>query len=263
LAGKLLLSFFERRGGMRSKAFLLMGVLVLFCGTGMAATAYLDWTASMSSAESSDLGGYPAVTAFDSTFGTLGWRGDWTYAIGSAQGDEGFQLRIDGHGMWHSGASGSYTSPANVSCQEWIAADFGSVQTILGADIWNINTYYWERGVKDASISVSADGTSWTTVWSGQVAPADGTLPDLMYDGVTYVNPNLEPGHDPQYGRLYDYRADFGGEVDAQYVVINIFNQHGLTYGDYIALDEVKFIVPEPATMTLLGLGLVLLRKRR
>lgn len=247
------------------KMFVAMVVCLVVSGV-QAAYPYLAWNAGMSSAESSNLGnGYPASTAFDSTFGALGYRSDWSYAQGTSVGDAGFQLRTDGHGMWHSNVAGSYTSPAGVACQEWLLADFGSAQTIYGADVWNIDTFYHGRGVKDVSISVSADGVSWATAWAGTVARADGTLPTLMYDGVTWVNPNLQPGHAPQYGRLFDTRADFGGAVSAQYVVINIANNWEDNYGDYIALDEVRFLaIPEPATLSMLGLGIVaFLRKRK
>jgi len=251
-------------GKMKEKMLIAVVMFCLVVGGAQAAYPYLVWDSSMNSAQSSDLGGYPAQEVFDSTFGALGWRADWNYVTGSAQGDAGFQLRDDGHGMWHSTASGSYTSPAGVACQEWLAADFGSVKTIYGADIWNLNTFYHARGVKDMSFSVSTDGSTWTTVWAGEVAEADGTLPDLIYDAVTYLHPT-----DPsvvQYGRLYDTRADFGGEVIAQYVVLNIFSQWDASaYGDYIGLEECRFlVVPEPAALGLMGFGILgLLRRKR
>lgn len=249
---------------MTQKIFAVVVMVVCLAAGGVFGYPYIEWEPGMSSSQSSDLGGYPAQNAFDST--VTGWRGDWTYAEGTAQGDAGFQLRTDGHGMWHSGLSGSYTSPAGVAVQEWLMADFGLPRTIYGADIWNIDTFYWARGIKDISISVSTDNVNWSTVWSGVVVPADGTLPDLLYDGVTWVNPNLDPGHDPQYGRLYDQRILFDSGVEAKYVVINIFSQHdAAAYGDYIAVDEIRFLaVPEPATMALLGIGgLLFTRKRR
>lgn len=230
---------------------------------------YLTWDPNtMSASESSDLGGYPAQNAFDSHYPpSAPWRGDWTFAEGSAQGDVGFSLRDDFHGSWHSlNDPNPKASPSGTLGREWLAADFGEVKEIFGVDIWNIN---WSvinltRAVKNMSIDVSADGINWTQVWSGDLAAAPGNRPDLMYDGVTYINPTLGAGHPPQYGLLATDSIDFGGSVDAQYVAFNIQTNHG--NDAYFCLEEIKFVVvPEPSSLLLSVFGLTfgLRRSRR
>ncbi len=240
-----------------SKKFVVVVAVVCVFLCGAVSAQYLAWDAGMVSMDSGNLSGaYPAQNAFDSSFTPGGWRGDWF----QREDGVGFALSTIFHGSFHSAATsvGGVTSPGGVSAMAWIAADFGESKTIYGADFWNMNQYMF-RDVKDASIQVSSDGASWTEVWSGVVGQAPGNLPDLVY--AAGENPDAPDAPD-QYGLRYQTRADFGGAVDARYVLVNLIT----SYDDaaYVAVDEVKFrTVPEPASMVLLSLGSLMFVRRR
>jgi len=186
---------------LRGLLGLLAAAVIVGMGSEVYGTLYVS-TAGMTSTHSSDLGGYPAQNAFDSNIS--GYRGDWAFAEGSAHGDAGYALRTDFHGNWHSlNDPNLKQSPSGTMAREWIAADFGEVKTMRGADFWNSN---WSvinqtRAAKNISIDISADNVSWSTVWAGDLSQAPGTLPDLMYDGITYIHPIEGPGF-VQYGLL-------------------------------------------------------------
>ncbi|HMO84413.1 MAG TPA: hypothetical protein PKC18_05755, partial [Lacipirellulaceae bacterium] len=167
----------------------LLAIAVVACHHRDALGIYVS-TAGVTSPHSSDFGGDPAQNAVDSALS--GYRADWTFATGTVNGDAGYVLRTDVHGNWHSlNDPNPKQSPSGTMAREWIAADFGVVHKMRGADFWNSN---WNvisqtRAAKSVSIDVSADGSSWTNVWSGDLSQAPGTLPDLMYDGTTYIHP--------------------------------------------------------------------------
>ncbi len=137
---------------------------------------------------------------------------------------------------------------ANASIQ----FDLGAVYNLASAHIWNFNQYTvisdastfdgTNRGVQQVDILVSLDSANWTVFDDDHIfqrAPNTPT-PSSDYAG---------------------FDLDFGGTV-ARYVKFEIDSNFGSDIaGNFVGLSEVQFTpaaaVPEPATMLLLGSGLI------
>ena len=125
---------------------------------------------------------------------------------------------------------------------EWITFDLGAAYDLESVSIWNFNRGgYTNLGIAQMDVLVSSDNTNWTTVLTDQTLTQAsglntyaGEVVTLSATGVRYV----------------------------KFDVDTIFNSS--PGGPQVGLSEVRF-VPEPATMSLLGIGglLALVRRRR
>lgn len=140
------------------------------------------------------------------------------------------------------------TSPSGVVYTDgWIQFEFSAAQAIDQMWIWNYNNpNYLGRGLKTVAVDYSTDGTTWTRLGGGD----------------TYLTFAQAPGTN---GYVCNNLIDFGG-VSVKKVVLNSAWNPG-NYGDpsWSGLSEVRFeVVPEPATMMLLGLGVLgMITKKR
>ncbi|MFC4992316.1 PEP-CTERM sorting domain-containing protein [Rubritalea tangerina] len=164
---------------------------------------------------------------------------------------------------WQNDWQGNQLSGATNSKLGWAVIDFGSTQTQLGEMLlWNVNEgSHSGRGMNAFNIyfatspSVSAPAISAT--------PTDY---DFSSGGWTQLGAtrNLTRADESGVNAL-DGSFDLSSIASAQYIGIEILSTHG--ENDRAGFAEVVFTaVPEPSSISLLGLGsltLLLRRKRR
>ena len=127
----------------------------------------------------------------------------------------------------------------------WMAFEFNEAKPLDSLDIWNMGGWFYQGGYNQVVIETSTTGGAttgdWSTAFSGNLAQA----------------PNTDPFTGPTDS------IDMA-DVSAQYVVITALTNHGYSNNAYAGLAEIQFVlVPEPATLAVLGLAGVLCLIRR
>jgi hypothetical protein len=153
-------------------------------------------------------------------------------------GDPGAMARQINGGQWTSGTVGA-TKP-------YLIYDLQQAYDVTRMLVWNRNAGTLQtNGVKDVTISVSADGVSYTD------------LPDT--NGATHGTHTI--AQSPGGNTAYQADIDIGG-VTARYVKLSALSSWG---GTDWGIAEVRFYeVPEPSTLALVVIGaLVLVCRRR
>jgi len=162
------------------------------------------------------------------------------------------------------GPNPNLVGPQVSSC--WILWTFDKPYELTTMHVWNMNRdIYTAGGINNCGIQYSLTGGTDPSEW--KFAKAGGAfVGDEFFD----------PGHFqfPRASGLNDYTGfdavDFEGAL-AKYVYLYVYDiapaapeggDWDAPYGD-VGLAEVRFYaVPEPATMLLLGLGALALRRR-
>lgn len=163
--------------------------------------------------------------------------------------------------MWLSGWENNDANPAVPSSDgnHWLLFTFDQAYDLGEMWIWNYNEIgsptsggnYRSLGVKGVTIEYSLNGTDWTGMFDGDIPITDDNF--FEADGDSYL-------HGPSFS------LDFEG-ASAQYVRINIDLGANRSYNgtsENVGLSEVRFnLIPEPASLSLLAMGGLLLGRRR
>jgi hypothetical protein len=137
----------------------------------------------------------------------------------------------------------------------WIAFDLGAEVDLKTMVVWNlhafdVNSHENVRGLKEYNL-ILCDSTLDFSDPMGTMASATVA---------SFNNLTLQQASADQFitGEVVDV-ADTAG---VQYVIIDVISNYDGS--NYAGLSAVRFTaVPEPATLTLLGMGMFLLRKRK
>jgi len=138
---------------------------------------------------------------------------------------------------------------------QWIVYDLGDTYDVNGIYVWN----YWDspangstQGAKDVDVlfATTLDNTF------GTQASVDNDFSGLIsavFPQMTDVTSNQGTGG----------LVSLGSATTARYVLFNINTSHG--HVNRVGIGEIRFTnIPEPSSLALLGLGsLLLLRRRR
>lgn len=139
----------------------------------------------------------------------------------------------------------------------WIAFDLGAEFNLETMVVWNlhatmVNSHENARGVKEYNL-ILCDSTLDFSDPMGTMAGAtvasfnNLTLQQASTDPVQFITGEV---------------VDFADTAGVQYVIIDVVSNYDGS--NYAGLSAVRFTgVPEPATLTLLGIGMFLLRKRK
>ena len=126
----------------------------------------------------------------------------------------------------------------------WFKVDLGAVYNLGYIRVWNYNTWTTVN-VKKSHIDVSDDDSDW-----------DRIVEDCLFDQAPGGTPYCSP-----------QKIDLPVGTQGRYVKLVITENYG--ENGYCGLSEVQFftappiIIPEPAGLSLLGLAMLALRRRR
>jgi hypothetical protein len=223
---------------MCRKLLLLMSFVVVLGLASNASAVFLDYTnvtASNAGNNYTDRG--PEYTTDNSGMSTGGTHGTHTNAP---------DLRMWMGSGWDWKVS--YSAGNTATGCTYIAYEFDAVYALLDTWVWNYNeSGNTNRGTRKAEVALY-DGSSWSTL-QFTFAQADGSAtyagaagPDLTgYSASVVVITRADGAGTGNWGASDD-NSNFGRS----------------------GLSEIRFGIPEPATIALLGLGgLALLRRKR
>jgi hypothetical protein len=164
----------------------------------------------------------------------------------------------DGYWVGPMGAFDGYQSPSGQWTADFLAAQFAAPTPIKEVWMWNYNSSVdTERGLKQAVIKYTSDGSNWVTAYDYRT---NGSLPDGI------------PVNNTDGGFL---AVDLGGAsvLAIEFDWVGAFTPNGGPYpgwpptwgdGNVAGMSEIAFHqIPEPATLSLLGLGIAALMRRK
>ena len=148
---------------------------------------------------------------------------------------------------------------------QWAEIDLGEVRTdLVTMGIWNGAETYWGHwfDVKDLQVLTSVDGVNYSvaatinnllrSTSSSEDMPV-GAVVDLTGIDAQYIMLSIAPGWDLVGGTPGDWERSYLWDI----------TEYPNTYYTGTVLGEVRVYTPEPATMLLLGLGGLVLRRRK
>lgn len=165
-------------------------------------------------------------------------------------------INVGNFGLWHAGdVPGSILpAPGNppVVADQWVAFEFDTPQLLSKAYIWQSAQHgvaaLLGRGVKDLNILYSTDGA---VSFSNALTTSSTTL----NIGSSHTTGNVEPV------QVVEFSGPIAGIT---HIAFDIISAHSGATNEYVGLSEVRFeAVPEPTSLALLGLGGLMMIKRR
>lgn len=162
---------------------------------------------------------------------------------------------VDGSGLsggLHDADANSSMWFSNQAVGAWIEFDLGAVYTVDSFKVWNYN----EQTTGFGGIDNSDRGFNGVTITYGLTAAPTTVLADVTSFAKAAGDGGAETYDVPTPGELFDVT-----NFSAQYIRFTSTSFHGDSAG---GLSEVQFTaVPEPGSLALLGLGGLLIARRR